>query len=193
MPKVEIDEAEYAALKQVAGFQQAALSNKKAREHIMRAQKIVHPEIAVPEIDAPEAVLGEVGKLAETVSALTKRLDDDAAARREAEQKAEIDRRIAEGRNAAHKAGYVGDTLAALEKLMTDEGIASYEAGMALYEKRNPVAEVVTPRAGRFEIMQPNLNPANDLVKDFFTGKISEQQYDANAIAAAIKEARSAA
>lgn len=163
MPKIEIEESELADLKRVQGFASAALANPKTRQTMLRVQKELNPDSVIPELDAAEGVLTQVRGVEEKLDALNRKLDERAAKDAEDRVTAEFSRKIASGREYLTKSGYGADGIAKIEALMDAEGIVSYPAAMAYFEKLNPPqAPSDVSRAGRFNDLSGNDVQAED-------------------------------
>ena len=88
---IEVDENEYAVMKQLSGFAQSALNNPKTRRQILEIQKVLNPDAAIPELDAAKPFNEAVSAVANEVKELKKSLEDDKAAREQATQKADFE------------------------------------------------------------------------------------------------------
>ncbi len=157
MPKIEIEESELLALKKVQGFAEAALNNPKTRRTMLEVQKTLTPDAVIPELDAAKGVLDQLKGVEEMVQGLSKKLDDRAAADEEARRTAAFEGKIRTGREYLTKSGYGADGVEKIEALMQSEGIVSYAAGMAYFEKLNPQpGPSDVSRTGRFGDLSGN-------------------------------------
>lgn len=153
MPKVEIDEAELASLRNIREFTNTAFSNPKTREKMLRVQKDLNPEASVPEIDAADRVMGAVDKVMERVEAMSKRMDDREKNERETEATGRATRRLQEGQELLARNGYNAEGVKKIEDLMVERGISDYEAGLVLFEKKNPKPAPSEYSSGRWGSM----------------------------------------
>lgn len=107
------------------------LKDSSTRKATLKAIKKVSPETAIPELDADDA-------LDERFAAMQAELDKE----RKLREDAELDKRLASERGKLRSAGYTDEGITAVEDIMQKEHIASHEAAAALFEKRNPPAQV---------------------------------------------------
>ena len=157
---VEIDETQLAGLTGVSKTVQSMLGNPKARRLLLQAQKLINPDVAIPELDAAEPIMSEV-------AALRKELEDDRKARAEDATKRDDDARKADlssswerGRADLRAQGYTLEAIEKIEKeVMEKEGIANHKVAAAYFDKLNPAPEPVAPISNRFEPFAP---PANE-------------------------------
>jgi hypothetical protein len=172
----EVDENQLVALQQLNGFVQKALASPKHRSQLLRIQKDLYPEIAVPEIDAADPVL-------EKLTALEKRLEDDAKARSEEiarkteeDQKRDWERQWMAGRKKLADSNVPSETIESIEKLMADRNLPDHEAAAALWEKLNPPPPPPMTGSSRFDWFkdmdkQPDLKRLYDQDYDGFLGE----------------------
>lgn len=153
MPKIEIDESELANLQNIARFADAAMKDPKTRHKMLEIDKTLNPNKAIPELDAPTAVMAELTKVTESVAALSKKIDDDRSKREEEERTRVLSRKVTDGQAMLAKAGYTKEGIDKIEALMLEEGIASYSAGLAFYEKLNPRPTPTESSASRWGSM----------------------------------------
>lgn len=153
MPKVEIDEAELHNLRNVAGFVDTALKNPKTREAVLKIDKALNPDKAIPELDAPSAVMAKLSEVTEAVVGLRKQIDDDRNARAEEERTQTLTRRVREGQQLLTESGYNAEGVAKIEAFMLENGIASYPAALAYFEKQNPRPTPADSSASRWGSM----------------------------------------
>ena len=91
---VEIDENELAGLKSLQSTVQKWLGNPGARRKILEAQKVLDPNIVIPELDAAKPLEEALAKMDEKLSTLDKRLSKDAEDRETAKKLGELNSRI---------------------------------------------------------------------------------------------------
>ena len=149
---VEVDETDFLANQNVVKTVNAMLGNPEA------------PNTAIPEIDAPAAVLDEVAKERDARLALQKRLDDKEAAD---ELKARNDAFAAEWagkKSSLAKQGYTDEGIVAIEKLAQERGIVDLEAAAALFDRLHPPAEPVSPNGfGGFDMFATSEEENKDM------------------------------
>ena len=134
----EIDENQLAGLRGLSQFVQKAMASPKHRTQLLRIQKDLYPEIAVPEIDAADPVLERVDALAKAFEEDKKAREEAAAKTAEEKSKTEWEQKWLSGRKMLNDRHYNQEGVEAVEKLMTERGIPDHEAGLALFEKLNP-------------------------------------------------------
>ena len=148
---IEVDENEYAVMKQLSGFAQSALNNPKTRRQILEIQKVLNPDAAIPELDAAKPLMDDLRAIREELAA-------DRKARAEERAKEDEDRRTAalrakweEGRKVARTQGYTDEeSLTNLEKFMADTGIVDHNIAIGAYERLHPRAEPISTGSNRF-------------------------------------------
>lgn len=146
MPKmVEVDETELLNSRGVVATVQAMMRNPESRRRVLEAQKIVNPDAVIPELDAAKPYVAELKTIGESVSALNKRLDDEAAAR-EAEKRTNAFASAWEEQKANLRAqGYSDEGIAKIEEHAKTEGIPSLRAAAADFDRLHPPAAPVSP------------------------------------------------
>ncbi len=105
---------------------------------MLRIQKTLYPDSAIPELEVSERVSANVKSVEEKLDAVMKRLEDRDNKSEENRRTAELQDRVAKGQNYLTGLGYNADGIKKIEELMLAENIASYAAGAALFEKLNP-------------------------------------------------------
>lgn len=189
---IEVDEAELASLKNVAGLFNKTM-NSKEREKLLRALKGANPELPIPEIDAKEPVMEELASFSKSLKEMKESLEADKASREEEKRLAKLQAEWGKSQQKAIKAGYVGDSLEALEKFMEEKGVADHEIAMAAFEKMNPPATPISSTSSRFDLFAPP-SGANDVlgknIEALKEGKITDSQYIDSSVNAVLKEMR---
>lgn len=163
----EVDENQLAALQSMQGFVTKALNDPKHRVTLLKIQKELYPDVAVPEIDAANPVL-------EKLTALEQKFEDDRKAREERDakvaedsQKAQWERQWLSGRKKLTDSGVNPEGIEAVEKLMTERNIPDHEAAWALFEKLNPAPPPQLTGSSRFNWFQQAENaPDIKLITD---------------------------
>ena len=164
MALVEVDELEWKNLKELAEITNKGLRNPKARPLLIDGFAEVNEQVA----QAPDRILRQ--QIAERDSAINEKLDKFLAAaeereakREEREQRAALERNLAEGRSIARKSGYTDDGLKALEEFKAERGILDYEDAIAAYERRNPPPTPVATGGSRWDFLSVPESEAPDL------------------------------
>lgn len=150
MAKVEIEESELASLQAVNKFVDAGLKNPKTRTTLLGVQKTLNPETVIPELDAADGVLKAVNAVAESVAALKKDIDDTRTTQAEAVRTSELQGRVSKGQDYLRGHGYNEEGIKKVEDLMLQENIASYAAGLALFERLNPPSKPADSSSSRW-------------------------------------------
>ena len=145
---VEVDEAEYnqmVALRTVAG---KIVANPAARRQLEQAHKLVDPNAATPLLDQErlqnEPLTALKTEMQARIDALQKERDDE---KRENALSAIAGRQTADFAK-LRKEGYTDEGIAAIQKLMEDEGITKVNNAVAIFERNNPPQMPSTPQGG---------------------------------------------
>ncbi len=139
--------AEVAAM---AAMYQKLLSNPATRELTLRASKKIDPSLSIPEVDLRDMANGAFAARDEKIASLEQQIRE-----RDAKD------RVAQARAGLAKQGMSDDDVAAIEKLMVDEQIPSYETAAKYYRAQKQIA-TPTPtamqRATSFELPKSPLD-----------------------------------
>lgn len=162
-------------LKQMGRLYGTLVKNPKTREFTLRATKHIAPETSIPEIDVLDRVNAGVKPLAERLTKTEQEL-----------LKAETRNGIMEKRQALYDKGYSKDDVSAMEKIMTDKSIPSYETAAEFYDNQRraapvtpasyigrptlPLDRVKTKEAGGYKKYFTQL--AHETLDDIHNGKI---------------------
>lgn len=138
MPKVEIDEAEFLRLSKLNNFVHAGLQNPEAAKLIEKAAKMIDPNIKTPRLDQEAAIQTPMQQMQEQMSALSKKIDDDAAARTQNQTLAALNKTRDDGIRELRRTGWTDDGIKAVEKLMDEKGILDPLDAAAIHEKHHP-------------------------------------------------------
>ncbi len=138
MAKIEIEESELANLKAVNTFVEAGLKNPKTRTQLLGVQKTLNPEAVIPELDAAEGVMKSVNAISERLDGFMKKLDERDTQSEETRRTNALQEKMTKGQQYLRDSGYGDDGVKKIEELMLQEGISSYAAGMAYFERLNP-------------------------------------------------------
>lgn len=177
MPTVEIDEAQLASYRQLAGFVQSALNNPKTRRKILEADKALNPDKAIPELDAADPLHDELKALREEMQKDRDERAKQAAEEADKKTKAEWDHQWSRGQQKLRDLRVSDEAIGEIEKLMTDRNIVDHEAGLALFEKMHPTPPPVMNGSSRFgwfdgaEKDQPDVKLLLDQNYDEFLGQ----------------------
>lgn len=189
MPMVEIDEAELLAQRQSIEALQKMLGHSEARTLVLQAQKLVNPDIAIPEIDAAAPVLEEVKALKEQIEADKKETAETKAKEEEESKLATITAQWEGGRKKAEEAGYTEEGLGQLESYMEAHGIADHEIAMPSFEKKHPLPEPAETGGTTFHALGPQTEESTDL-KPLFESAGQSEAWLRDMTDKALKESR---
>ena len=194
MPKIEVDETEWAAQQQVTKLVADMLNNPESRAQVLKAKKTVRPNEPVPEIDAAQRGYEEI-------AAIRKELEEDRKARIKEKEEADASKKAQEFESTWNKQksslradGWLDDGIANIEKLAQERGIPDLEAAALLYKKLHPEPEPIQPSSyGRWNAFEmPSGDDNNSFMKKLIeTHGDSESVLD-NEIRAALNEVRGA-
>lgn len=134
MPTPSLEDYTPEQIEQMAATYQAILNNPATRELGLRATKAINPTSSIPELDLKDMARGEFKKLNERNDALEQQL-------RERDARDRIERE----RSALRSDGMSADDVAAIEKIMTDEHIPSYQTAAKYFKGQKQVAEPTPP------------------------------------------------
>ena len=115
---------------EMAATYQAGLNNPETRELMLRVTKKLKPNVSIPEIDLRDAARGEF-----------KKVDDRQAALEQQIRERDARDRVRDERDRLREQGFSKDEVAAVEKIMMDEHIPSYETAAKYYKAQQTVAE----------------------------------------------------
>ncbi len=195
MPKtVEIDEAEYnqmVALRTVAG---KIVANPAARRQLEQAHKLVDPNAATPLLDQErlqnEPLTALKTEMQAKIDKLEKEREDE---RREATLAAIAQRQTADF-SKLRKEGYTDEGIAAVQKLMEDEGITKVSNAVAIFERNNPPQMPSTPQGGMTGTSWgfADVNADTDkMIQELITSKGNNEAVTDRMAAAALQDFRS--
>jgi len=142
MPLIEVDEDELRSVRGAKQLLDSLANDPKTRSHLLGLVKLKNPDANIPEIDVPVALAGHVDA---KMRALEEKVNAATSARAERDANDEVERVINRARRKLQRAGHSAENISAIEKLMQDEGIASYDAAEALWERRNPPPSPADP------------------------------------------------
>ena len=110
------------------------MSNPETRRQTQMMVKKINPKASIPEIDAALPVMAELQKTNKVVEELRAEL-----------MKRDVQSEISKSHKSLRNKGYSDDGIEKIEKLMTDRGIADYEAASALFDRMNPAPSPTAP------------------------------------------------
>ena len=149
MPKVvEVDEAEYNQMVALRGVASKIVANPAARRQLEQAHKLVDPNASTPMLDQERLQNEPLTALKTEMQAKIDKLEKE----REDEKRENALTAIA-GRQTSdfaklRKEGYTDEGIAAIQKLMEDEGITKVNNAVAIFERNNPPQMPATPQGG---------------------------------------------
>ena len=160
-------------VEQMAATYRAIVSNPETRDLALRLTKKVNPDASIPEIELKDAAAAEFKKRDDRNDAL-----EAGILLRDAKD------RIRDERTALRDKGYNTDQISAIEKIMTDERIASYATAARYFDGQNAIAEP-TPTPG---LQSPNYSMPQDPLNAMKSGKKGLNQWALNAATAALAD-----
>lgn len=188
MALVEIDENELMNFRQVAGAMQKMLSNPKTRSKILEAQKIINPNVSIPEIDSAEPIRAALAEIQKESDETRKMLADDKAERETEKNLHALRNRWEAGQSVARKAGYTDEGLKALEDFMEANGIADHKLAMPAFERENPLPAPAENSKSGFDAFRASA-PKDDDMKLLLEG--NDQQFLSKRISQTLSDVRS--
>lgn len=163
---------------QMASTYQAILNDPATREIGLRVTKKVNPKLSIPEIDLKDATHGALKERDSKIEALENQM-------RERDARDRIERE----RQALRSDGLTQDDVDAIEKIMMDEHIPSYQTAAKYYKAQRQVS-VPTPEtyrgsgAGSYSLPE-------DPMKALKGGKNALRSYALNSASEALNDLRS--
>lgn len=145
MAKVELDEEDvrrYSALEKTVG---SLWANPEARLLIQKAQKLVDPKAATPDLDRQAQVNAPVEALQKEFKEYVEKTEGERAEERKNARLSELSKIQDDGFKALRRQKYTDDGLAAVKKLMDEKGILDPLDAAAIFERNNPPQTPVTP------------------------------------------------
>lgn len=165
---VEMTEEEYLRLQRMNGFANQLLANPKSAVLVEQAAKIVNPNIKTPRLDQEAAIQQPFTQLQESMAAIQKRLDDDAAARANDAAVTAAKSKELEGIQALRKDGWNDAGITEIQKIMTERGIADPRDAAIVLERRHPAPTPAMPGSnGSFNLNETinSAKPDEDIKK----------------------------
>lgn len=145
---VELDEAEYNNLIALRGVASKIVGNPTARRLLEQAQKTVDPNAATPMLDQDKLQNEPLNALKVEMQAKIDALEKERADEKRETTLAAIAERQTADFAKLRKQGYTDEGIAALQKLMEEEGITKVNNAVAIFERNNPPAQPTTPSGG---------------------------------------------
>lgn len=188
---VEIDENEVLAYRQLTAFVDSALKNPKTRKEMLKIQKTLNPDAAIPELDAAEPVLGAVEDLKKQFEDYRKEQEESSAKREEEAKLADMRKQWDAGRRTAMESGYTDEGLKAVEEFMEKNGVLDWDIGVAAFERKNPQAAPVMPSGGNtFDFFQPPTAEDSSFMKSMLESRGDDMGALNKEISAVLNEGR---
>lgn len=190
MPKIEVEEADLLASRQLSTLVGKMMQNPKARRKVLEARKEVEPEAVIPELDAARPVESAVAEVSAKFDKFV-----EAQEKRDAEREAEAKRRAFqdewnEKREGLRASGYTDAGITAIEKLAEEKGIPDLEVAAAYFDRLNPPAmPVQSSGLGMFGIGEPQKDDSG-LVKKLMDSKGEDEGALRELIGEALTEVR---
>ncbi len=163
MAVVEVDETQWASATRVVGTVEKMLANPQTRRAILEAQKVLNPNLSIPEIDAPAAGMARIAQLEAALEAQRQAFEDDKKGRAEEKRRQTLEEKWDAGRNRLKRAGWSDEGISKVEKFMEERLVADHEVAAAAFERLNPEpAAVVTSSPNRFDLFATKNSGASD-------------------------------
>jgi hypothetical protein len=149
MPKiVEVDEAEYNQMVALRGVASKIVANPAARRQLEQAHKLVDPNASTPLLDQDRLQNEPLTALKTELQAKIDKLEKEREDERREQTLAAIASRQTADFSKLRKEGYTDEGIAAIQKLMEDEGITKVNNAVAIFERNNPPQMPSTPQGG---------------------------------------------
>jgi hypothetical protein len=179
MPRVDIDEAELAANRQLASLVAEMQANPKSRKILEQAVKEIRPNAVAPVTTYQNEVLDE----------FERRLDAREARKAAEDQQKQFAAQWESQKAELRKQRYLEDRITEAEKFAIENGIANLEAAMSLLDKKFPAATIASPSSSWNFFEQPT-EGGEQFVKDLLGNKGEDERGLSKQIAQALKDAR---
>lgn len=155
MPKIEVDEAEFANLNRIKATVAKIASTPEAKKLLQKAHKLVDPNAQTPELDDDEKKAQLESGFQKQIEELKAKIAADDEKRTNDANLAALNAKFEAGRSALRAQRYTKEGIEAVEKFMQERGIADHEIAAAYLEKQSPPAEAMSPRAfGSFNFIE---------------------------------------
>jgi len=168
MALIEVDEGEWAAHRRVTDAMTKLLNNPATRRKVLEAQKILDPNMPIPELDAAEPLRNEISEVSRKFDELQAQLAAERAEREKQERLAKLQQTWDRGAAKLRAQGYTDEGLQQVEKFMEEKGIADHEIAAAAFERLHPPSEPVkSVGANRFDLFEPENRGGEEMQKLF--------------------------
>jgi hypothetical protein len=177
----EIDEEDVRASVVLRNTVAKWMKNPAAHRKLLEAHKAFDPNAQIPELDQPDPVEARVAPVASELAALRKELADERSARAAKEQLDVLSNKIETGlARIARDENLTPDGIAAVRKLMEEEGITNPEIAWSHFTRLHPPQMPVTPggNGAAWNFMEPPPDDQVDLKKLIETKGESNQIVD---------------
>ncbi len=157
MAKIEVEESDLLANAQVVKAVNMMLANPEARRRVLEAQKIIAPNLPIPELDAPKPYEAKINELQKRFEDAERVRAEEKAAAEAASKTNAFKSKWEESKQQLRQNGYTAEGVAAIEKLAEERGIPDLEAASALFDKLHPPATVAQPNGhtGAWDLFAP--------------------------------------
>lgn len=180
MPKPSLEGLTPEQIEEMASLYHGLVTNPETREPTLRSTKKLNPRMSIPELDVRTSV-----------EAALKSRDEKIAEMEARELVREVEGRATRNRQSLRDKGYSTEDVAAIEKLMVDRQIPSYDTAAEFFAQQRQLAEP-TPDSGRLDrerALSYSL-PQDPLAALKTGGKKALQAMGRNSAAAALAEIR---
>jgi hypothetical protein len=156
MALIEVEESDLARRTAAVNLLERLGSKPGTRARLMALVKEAVPEAVIPEVDATNSVMEEMKLRDKRIDELTAKIEGGEKERQTRRSQRELDGQVEKGRAQLREANYTDEGIAAIEKLMTEEGITNYAAAAAYFDQKNPPEAPVSPYGGtRWDFGKP--------------------------------------
>ncbi len=191
MPRIEIDENEYAELTRVAKVAQSIGAHPKAREMLQQAVALAVPDQAGPEIRIRQELTERIGGIEKTIGDFITSQKTEREEQRADEARRALENRWTESRGKARSAGYTEEGLTELESFMEKNGVADHELAIPAFERLHPPPEPVVSGGSRWNFFDQNdQGAAGGLLKQLMDSQGQDENAIGGLINVALKDVR---
>lgn len=165
---IEVDEEEFRANAKLRETIGSWMKHPAARRKLLEANKAADPKAEIPELDQPDPFEQRVAPLQTSVEELKKQLADEKAARDQEKKLTELSAGIERGLDKLRREQHLTDDgVAAVRKIMEEEGITKPEIAWAHFVQLHPPQALISNSGGpgSWNFMEPPADDQADLKK----------------------------
>jgi thiamine pyrophosphate-dependent acetolactate synthase large subunit-like protein len=172
MRTIEVDESQFRNNEVLRQTVARMLTNPQARKLVQQAQKIIDPNVVIPEIDAAAPIQAELAAVrqqtAADIAAMRQQMEQERVQRENEAIRARLDNQWLQGRNSLVEQGVLPEAITEIEKIMVDKGIVDHDIAAAYYQKMNPpVTPIASGGFAGFGAAMPEASD-NDAIKELW-------------------------